>query len=47
MAGGGLRCKLGLHAWDYIYGSQTIGGYGEVRYVVGYYCIRCGVESSV
>lgn len=47
MAGGGLRCKWGFHAWDYIYETQTIGGYGDVRYIVGYVCIRCGVERKV
>lgn len=43
----GLRCRLGFHLWEPVYEVQTIGGYGDVRYIVGYMCIRCGVESSV
>lgn len=44
MAGGGLRCKLGFHAWDNITRREFIAGYGTKVWVVGYYCVRCDVE---
>jgi len=42
-----LRCSIGFHAWDYIYDVSDIPGYGSKMTWVGYYCIRCGVESRL
>lgn len=41
-----LRCILGIHFWDYIKEKKVVQGYGESYRIVGYYCVKCGVEAD-
>lgn len=43
----GLRCRLGFHAWDYIFEKRSVAGFGDTYKAVGYYCVRCGVEVDI
>lgn len=42
-----IRCRLGFHAWDYLFERSEVRGFGSSAKVIGYYCIRCGVESPL
>lgn len=41
-----LRCLLGIHFWDYIKEETVTPGYGSSFKIVGYYCVKCGVETD-